>query len=145
MKMVVLETTKFFQRIIGLTFNGPGSHSVYVIVPALVTIPMVLLVVSISLNFFWSTKDTSNAWSTLPTTIAISVFIILYWYLVVKHRQYYSLFEDLQGIVGESVCGRRFLCVALAQLYVHLILCRNPSARQQKTLLGIAASHQIIG
>lgn len=101
--MIVFVTNKFFQNIIGLQSSGPASHCAYMIAPILISIPMVLLEFSILLNSILNINDNTNSvWSTLPITIALFVFIILYWYLVINHRRFYSLFDSMQDIVSES-------------------------------------------
>lgn len=101
--MIVFEINKIFQKIIGLHSYGPGSHWGYIIAPILVSIPMLLLVFSIVLNFILNIRDETNMiWSTLPTAIAIFIFNVLYWHLLINRRNFYSLFDDMQDIIGES-------------------------------------------
>lgn len=141
-KMILFETNKFFQQIIGLQSSGPGSHRGYIIAPILVSIPMLFLVFSISLNFILNIHDETNqVWSTLPTTIALFVFIILYWYLLFNRRHFYSLFEDMQDIVDESAWEWKFE-IPVPDLCVFFYFRRNAFATKWKALLGIAEKNQ---
>lgn len=141
--MIIFETNKIFQRFIGLQSSGPGSHQGYIIAPILISIPMLSLVLSISLNFIVNIHDDTNrVWSTLPTTIALFVFLILYWHLLINRRHFYSLFEDMQDIVDESAWQRKKPKAQVQQLFYLFdrIFCRI--AKKWKALRGIAAKDQ---
>lgn len=130
--MIVLETNKIFQRFIGLQSSGPGSHRGYIIAPILISIPILSLVLSISLNFILNIHDDSNrVWSTLPTTIALFVFIILYWHLLFNRRQFYSLFENMQDIVDESAWQPK--CNLICAVFIRLNISQDRKETKSST------------
>lgn len=101
--MIIFATIKFVQKIIGLQSCGRASHLAYMIVPIFVSIPMVLLVFSILMDFILNIHDDTNRlWSTSSILIALIEFLILYWYHLINHQRFYSLFDSMQDIVDES-------------------------------------------
>lgn len=101
--MIILETNKLFQEIIGLRLFGGSKYHKYftIIVPIWAFISMVFVASSSFLNFIWN-EDVGEALPSLVPALSFPMLNIIYWQLLMKRAYFISLFDDMETFVDES-------------------------------------------
>lgn len=104
-KIIVLEASKIFHNLIDLAWiRGDKYHKYFdMIVPNLVSVPTFLLTLWSTLNFIWNIKgNILVALTSMQTVLGFLMMTCLHWSLLINRAYFYSLFEDIQGIVNDS-------------------------------------------
>lgn len=104
--MIILETNKLFQKIVGLRLFGGGKYGYEcftIIVPFWAFFSMVFVALSSFLNFISNlNEDVGKALPSLLPALSFPMLNIIYWHLLMKRAHFISLFDDMQTVINES-------------------------------------------
>lgn len=138
--MIKFQTNKFLPNIIGDGNVLPKSLEQFglrerYIVPIICTFSLLSVQLVTSIDFILNIRvDILRACTSLITATVFLMSIQIYWHFMINRKQFYSLVDAVEDIVGESVCDRCTVDYCRINLLTRSIDCRNEANRSPGNL-----------